>query len=77
MTATKLLILIASFLIPFIFFTLAGVLVKVNHIRSDDSQQLDRLLVSYATSWGLTAGIVGLTIALLIIWARKSYLPRK
>jgi len=77
MTTIKSLILIASFLFPFICFTLAGVLVKVNHIRTDDSQQLDKLLLCYATSWGLTAGVIGLSIALLVIFARQSYLSRK
>jgi Na+/H+-dicarboxylate symporter len=77
MTATKSFILIASFLVPFICFTLAGVLVKVNHIRSDDSQQLEKILLTYATSWGLSAGVIGLTIALVVIFARKSYLSRK
>jgi hypothetical protein len=77
MTTQKSLILIASFLVPFVCFTLGGVLVKVNHIRMDDSQQLDKLLLTYATSWGLTAGVIGLSIALLVILARKSHLSRK
>ena len=71
------LILFASFAIPFALCTMAGVLVKVNHIAETDSQSLTNLVAAYARSWGLVGGLAGLLLGALVLFIRKKLLSAK
>ncbi|MFN8655615.1 MAG: hypothetical protein U0105_04700 [Candidatus Obscuribacterales bacterium] len=70
----KALILSASFLVPLALVTLGGTAVKVNHIRTDDSQQLRDIAMSYAVPWGFVGGSIGTAVTVLCFLSHRSQL---
>lgn len=65
--------ILMSFSLPCIVATALGVLVRFGHLSMDEAQRTDIVAVflDYASTWGLTAGAVGLGICAAIIMALK------